>query len=125
LHRYAGETTDGLSPLVEVLEAGSLEAELHLAESLADLLAPGQQVDLILSPGDVRTTFQVLATRPAQGPAPAAIERHYPQHASLVAVRLAPLDPAAAESSLRLGAVAYLPRQWVRRWNRLVSGFGG
>lgn len=103
--KLIGERVDAREPVVEVLQAGSLEIALYLSQKDADALKPGDTITVSVEPGprDVPCTVQRIGQR-LQEPPP-SIERFYWSNEPLLCVFLKPNRAHDDWMSVRLGSV--------------------
>lgn len=102
IHCLSGERADPAKPLVEIVEDGSLEAKLYLAQSHTNLLTVGDEVKLWLKPSREIRTFQVMSTGEKMERAPDSLKRHYSKDEELLPVYLRPKSSKASDKGMLL-----------------------
>ena len=113
-HCQPGEFVDPKQPVVELLQAGSVEAAVYLPQHQAKLLSVGDAVQLIVTPLGERRAFRVQRISPELVPPPQSLQANYRAFKSLVCVRAVPAETNSELSQVELsrwiGAELALPR---------------
>ncbi len=108
-HCHPGEFVDPSHPVVELLEAGSIEAAVYLPQQQANLLSVGNTVQLVVTPLGKRQTFRVQRISPELVSPPQSVQANYRAFKGLVRVRAVPVS-CEADLTHWIGAELALPR---------------
>jgi multidrug resistance efflux pump len=114
-HIFTGELAHPNEPVVEVLEAGSLEAVLYLSQSQAHELETGQCVVLQVAPRRESLTFELVRVGAQLEPPPPSLARYYRAAERLLPVHYRPLAEGPGMS---------LPLHSEVRWPRALLAAG-
>ncbi len=118
----AGEYVDPSQPVVELLQAGSVEGVVYLPQQSAGLLKVDDTIELIVVPLGAKQAFRVHRISPELAAPPQALRSSYRAFKGLVRVHVVPIQvsqsPNSPESQADLsswiGAELALPRFFFR-----------
>ncbi|MFN4259731.1 MAG: HlyD family secretion protein [Gemmataceae bacterium] len=106
---FVGERCQKGEPILTLLEEGSLEVVLYLPQDASTLLAPGDEVELVLEPYPEPLSCRVKKLGDQFEPAPEHLKRHYREGQRLLPVKLEPSREVKQWMALRVGGVVKLP----------------
>jgi len=112
---FTGEHAPSASPVVEILEQGSLEAVIYLPQRLARSYGKGDILQLHVVSSEQTLPVEVTRFGQQMETAPPALERYYRSNESLLKLHARPHTDghdAGEDSLLRLGSEVRLPRTW-------------
>ena len=123
-HRHAGEYVDPSQPMIELLQAGSVEGIVYLPQHRANLLKTGDTIAMVVVPLGKRQVFRVDRISPELSPPPQALQSSYRAFRGLAQVHAIPINEpsdasasntnAASDLSSWIGAEIALPRFFFR-----------
>lgn len=121
---HAGEYVDPSQPMIELLQAGSVEGIVYLPQHRAKVLKAGDTIALVVVPMGKRQVFRVERISPELSPPPRALQSSYRAFRGLARVHAVPIDESSEKStrymnpasdlSSWIGAELALPRFFFR-----------
>jgi hypothetical protein len=118
VHFFAGEYVLPETPVLDILEDGSVEAVLYLPQRNAKSLAKGDIIDLDVVPNAETLHAEVTGFGEQMVAPPPTLQRYYRKNETLLEVYARPCvneDETQGNERLRLGSEVRLPDTWVRR----------
>jgi multidrug resistance efflux pump len=112
VRRFAGERCKVGEPLLTILEEGSVQIVVYLPQDASTLLAPGEDVNLVVEPYPELLGCTVVRLGDQFEPAPENIKRHYREGQKLLPVVLRPKEEWTRWMALRVGGVVKLSYRW-------------
>lgn len=121
---HAGEHVDPTQPMIELLQAGSVEGVVYLPQDRANLLNVGDSISMVVVPLGTRQTFRVDRISPELSSPPQALQSNYRAFKTLAQVHAIPVDVFSVKAktpvsqthdlSSWIGAELALPRFFFR-----------
>lgn len=128
IHRkhLPGEFVEIGSELLELLEDGSMEAQVFVTQEQASRFCVGSQLQLEVPPHRSKLPFEIVRVEDETSNVPDHAIRYYPRNARLVALVVKPLDEnllkTQGKDPVWLGSEIRLPRlQWSFPWAGILS----
>lgn len=118
IHFFAGEYVLPETPVLDILEDGSLKAVLYLPQRKAQSLAKGDIIDLDLVANAETLCAEVTGFGEQMVAPPPTLQRYYRSNETLLEVFARPrvnADGLQGNKQLRLGSEVRLPDKWVKR----------
>ncbi|HXG09520.1 MAG TPA: biotin/lipoyl-binding protein [Gemmataceae bacterium] len=116
VHHFAGERCPTSSPLVSILEEGSLQVVLYLPQGASNRWAPGDELGVLVDPYPRPLPCTLTRLGDQYEPAPESIKRYYPEAQKLLPAYLEPKDELLRYLGLRVGGTVKLPYDWPDFW---------
>lgn len=107
--RFTGERCKSGEPVVSLLEEGTLQVVLYMPQKASTVVAPGDEMKLVLEPYPEPLTCHVQRLGEQFEPAPEQIKRHYYEGERLLPIYLQPSSEVTRWMALRTGGVVKLP----------------